>query len=203
MGLAIVRGMSEESFTALLGALEHSPNVSHPTVPGVPPEDVGLVTDATSSMYRVRVYNDVPLDEFIKDVCASLAEHGDLKSSDDPTLRERLKKLLDIDALNTAAKAVLLQHEYPYTFCGARILTDVRPVFGKDASIAPVALVIAHTLKLEYHGAAGRLNEVYMALDAEDISELRNVLDRAEIKNNSLKTALAALSIKLIDPTVD
>jgi hypothetical protein len=149
-------------------------------------------------MYQVRVYNDVSLDRFVKDVCESLVEHAELKSSDEPALRKRLTKLMDIDALNIAAKAALLQHEYPYTFCGARVLTDVRPVFGKDASTSPVALVIAHTLKLEYHGAGGHLNELYMALDPEDISELREALDRAEMKNNSLKTALAALKIKLI-----
>jgi hypothetical protein len=199
-GLAILREMPNESFTALLTALERAPNDSVPALPGISPEDAKLVVDAVSSMYQVRVYNDVPLGQFVTDVCESLTERGELKSEDEPTLRERLAKLLDIDALNIAAKAVLLQHEYPYTFCGARVLTDVRPVFGKDVSIAPVALVIAHTLKLEYHGAAGHLNEIYMALDPEDISELRDVLDRAQTKNTSLKTTLAALNIKIIDP---
>ena len=198
-GLTLLYDMPEESFKALLTALERSPSDSTPDIPGMSPYQLKRVIDSIKSMYEVRTYNDVPLDRFVKDICESLAEHSDIKTADDPKLSDRLTRLMSIDTLNIAAKAALLRHEYPYTFCSARILSDARPVFGPDPSDPPVAMVIAHTLKLEYHGAAGHLNELYMALDSDDISQLREVLDRAEAKSQSLRNALAGLDLEVFD----
>jgi hypothetical protein len=194
--------MPSEAFAAFLAALERSPQVIA-EIPGVSPDDARLAIDALKSMYQARTYNDVPLDEFISDVCESLTEYKVLKPGDEPLLRERLARLLDIESLNISAKALVLRTDYPYTFCGVRIFTDIRPVFGQDASAVPPAMVLTHTLKLEYHGALGHLHELYVALRADDIAELREALDRAEIKVKSLEAMLKPLGTKLIDPLAD
>lgn len=201
-GLSLLRAMPSEAFAAFLAALERSPQVIA-EIPGVSPDDARLAIDALKSMYQARTYNDVPLDEFISDVCESLTEYKVLKPGDEPLLRERLARLLDIESLNISAKALVLRTDYPYTFCGVRIFTDIRPVFGQDASAVPPAMVLTHTLKLEYHGALGHLHELYVALRADDIAELREALDRAEIKVKSLEAMLKPLGTKLIDPLAD
>lgn len=201
-GLALLRDMPGESFAAFLSALERSPQAIT-EVSGLSPDDARLAIDALKSMYQARTYNDVPIDEFISDVCESLTEYKVLKPGDEPLLRERLARLLDIESLSISAKALVLRTDYPYIFCAARIFTDIRPVFGEDASATPPAMVLTHTLKLEYHGALGHLHELYVALRADDIVELREVLDRAETKIKTLESMLKPLETKLIDPLAD
>jgi hypothetical protein len=202
VGLALLRDMPSESFAAFLAALERSPEAIA-DIPGVSPDDARLAIDALKSMYQARTYNDVPIDEFISDVCESLTESKVLESGDEPLLRERLARLLDIESLSISAKALVLRTDYPYIYCAARIFTDIRPVFGEDASETPPAMVLAHTLKLEYHGALGHLHELYVALRADDIAELREILKRADTKAKTLESMLKPLETKLIDPLAD
>ena len=156
--------------------------------------------DAVNSMYRVRAYAEVPLEEFATDVCEALVEHSDLKLEEVPQFRERLTRVLDIETLNIAAKASILLDEHEHLFCSVRIITDARPVYGKSVSEPPEAMVITHILKIDYHGAGGRLHEMYIGLGSNDIKELRNALDRAEEKAKSLQAAFEASKIKFIDP---
>ena len=47
------------------------------------------------------------------------------------------------------------------------------------------------------------MHELYVALRADDIVELREVLDRAETKIKTLESMLKPLETKLIDPLAD
>jgi hypothetical protein len=87
-----------------------------------------------------------------------------------------------------ATKAYDLQTEGERTFCDARILTDLRPVFGKDIASGPAGMVIIHRLKLGYHNSEGEHRTFYIALDAEDLVTLKKAIDRAELKARSLKS---------------
>lgn len=199
-GLALLRRMPEDAFAAALVELEHSPD-SVPSVPGISPEDADQLKEAVDSMYTVRAFSDVGVDEFVSDVCDALREIGELTPADERSFRERLSRVLSIDALSVAAKAVLLQNEHEHDYCSARILTDARPVFGENPADPPVAMIITHTLKLSYHqGAGGRLQEIYLAIGSRDLQELRTVLDRAEKKAGSLRSVLEATHVRLVDP---
>lgn len=57
-----------------------------------------------------------------------------------------------------------------------------------------------NTLKIDYHVAGGRTNEIYLGLGSGDISELREVLDRAEAKARSIRAVLESTKIPFIDP---
>jgi hypothetical protein len=61
-------------------------------------------------------------------------------------------------------------------------------------------MVITHTLKIEFHGAGGRLHEIYLGIGSEGISELMDVLVRAQKKAKSLEAALEGSNMVLIDP---
>ena len=99
----------------------------------------------------------------MSDVCEALRELQELDARKEATLRDRLTRLLDIEALNIAAKATLLHLEHEHRFCTARILTDARPVYGDDVETPPSTMVIGHTLKISYH-EADDVRDIYIAL---------------------------------------
>jgi hypothetical protein len=200
LGLVILRDLSDDVFQSLLLEIERSQG-SIPAVEHLSPDDAEQLMDAVNSMYRVRAYADVPLEEFVSDVCDSLLEYDELKPDQVPRFREKLIRVLGSDALNIAAKAVALLSEHERLFCSARIVTDARPVYGKNVSEPPDAMIITHILKIDYHVAGGNLDEIYIGLDSNDIKELRDVIDRAEEKTKSLQAALKGM--KLIDPQQD
>jgi len=196
-GLADLLELSDKVFADFLIAIEQSPE-SLREISGLPADASRLLAETLNNLYVVRAYHDVPTDEFVSDVFESLTEHGELKPSDESRFRERLLRLLDIESLTVTAKGLVLQGEYAYTFCDVRIMTDIRPVFGQDVSAPPPAMLLTHTLKIDYHGTAGHLHEFYIALRPDDLAQLREVLDRAEVKAKSLESLLKPLNTRLI-----
>jgi len=171
-----------------------------PTVPGLSPDDAERALDAVNTMYTVRAVNDVASDRFMDDLCESLIAYKELNAGSEDQFRARITRLLEIDSLSIAAKATALQLEHANLFCSARVLTDARPVYGKEVSDPPVAMIITHELKIGYHEADGRLGEIYIGLGSQDLRSLMYHLGRAETKAKSLRTALDGSQLKFIDP---
>ena len=191
--------MPDATLNALILEIERS--ADPPSITNLSPDDTKQAVDALSTMYTIRAFNEVPTQEFIDDVCNALREYEELTSTDEPNFRERLARLLDIESLNVAAKGAALQSEHEHVFCSARILTDARPVYGKNVSDPPAAMIITHALKLSYHeGPGGRIREFYVGLGSRDIADLQEVLQRAEDKAKSLKAAIDVSKVKFIDP---
>lgn len=98
-----------------------------------------------------------------------------------------LTSLLECDeSIGIAAKTLDVRQEYPKVFCSSRVLSDIRPVFGKDPTSPPLAGAVMHVLRLSYHKSSEH-REFYVALDAADLRQLRSVLDRATKKEESLR----------------
>src|SRR5262245_17435545 len=77
-------------------------------------------------------------------------------------------------------------------------LTDVRPVFDKNAQDGPVGLAIVHTLKLVVDGPE-HTEEIYVALDSRDLKKLGEVVERAKSKQASLMNALVKTGLPLLN----
>lgn len=91
-----------------------------------------------------------------------------------------------------------VMREHEHVLCEPRVLTDLRPVFGKNEE--PAAGVIVHTMKIKYHeGAYGPLKEFFVALNSEDIEELRDILDRATRKEESLRRLATEAGLRCLD----
>ena len=58
---------------------------------------------------------------------------------------------------------------------------------------------MVHMLNLSYHHE-GELKELYIAMDTLDVEVLREVLDRADLKRQSLKSLLKKLGVTYLDP---
>lgn len=140
------------------------------------------------SMYRAA---DSPRDDFVASVIEALDELYANRPSVDKAgwkaVHSDLLQLLSLDdTLGVAAKASDLRSEFGHVYCSARILTDLRPIFGSDPSEPPPAAAIVHTLRLTYHEADNH-RHFFVAMDQNDLRGLRRLIERALAKSASLR----------------
>jgi hypothetical protein len=167
-------------------------------VPSISPADADEVVDTLLSLYGLRASMELSVSELVADIADAL------DATNDPDLalgEERrvlfidlLARLLEVQALETRIKEAEIHWAYDRVFVGARILTDIRPVFGVDVSAPPSEALIIHNLQISYH-ENDEHKEFYVALDARDLEVLANVLDRARRKTRSLKAVLDAANV--------
>ncbi len=135
-------------------------------------------------------------EKFAADVCDTIQAYKDpslpTKEVDWSEFKSYLTQILSLDdTLGVSAKASQLRSEQDHVYCTARILTDLRPVYGRDVDKGPLAAVVVHQAKITYHeNGEETTKDFYVALDSSDIVELKKLLDRASRKEASL-TAIA------------
>jgi hypothetical protein len=102
-------------------------------------------------------------------------------------------------SVGTAAKAgnVLTQHER--IFAGARIVTDLRPIFHLDVTEKPDAAVIVHMLKITQRNHYGDRVDQYFALDSNDIAVMQAVFERAMKKEKTLRDVMKNSGMTVLD----
>lgn len=147
------------------------------------------VIKALREMYAVRSNADIPLESFANDIVEAVEENEKTALSIEraENFKQRIIKLLSIDTLGLHSKARDLQTEDERTFCRARILTDLRPVFGNQIGDGPKGMTLIHILKLGYHSGSKEHLNFYVSLDSEDLVSLKEAIDRALAKAESLK----------------
>ena len=208
LGVQKLAELPEPILAALAAALKETPPSTSskvrissvaPKVSGLSTDDVDLILRTLDSLYQVRAHLEAPLDKFISDVVAALKftkiSQG-VSEKNEATLRTRLELLLSATPLAISAKAQVLQREHAYLYHDARIITDLRPVFGASTKDAPEGVVVDHTLKVVYH-EGGDHHELYLALDSSDLIELKKIIERAEEKEQALRTLLDNKGIKV------
>lgn len=153
--------------------------------------DIKSIAEALAALYRVRSARDIPVEEFADDVCEAMTtlDEADLRvpESNRDEFKAKLLTLLRAEVFALVAKAHDLKTDDERTFCSARILTDLRPVFGNEIEAGPRGFVVVHLLKLGYHQGSKEHKEFYLSLDADDLETLRKTIDRAEAKAKSLR----------------
>jgi len=155
----------------------------------------GDVLDAeTLSVALISILAQVPhmAGELADAISRSIAiELSDAERTD---LATRLTTLLDLEALGSIGKADDIITDHEHVFRNARILTDVRPIFGDDVGSAPEAAVLIAMLRID-HSTHGRRESIYFALDPPDLDSLKEVVDRATAKIRSLEDFLSAAGL--------
>ncbi len=165
--------------------------VAAATQSGLDPNDVRQIVDTLIALYLVRT----SLDESIPQFAEELGNARNIAVPDDKRQRfkDRLVRLLDVDALFIASRARDVLSENAHNFHGVRILTDVRPVFRDDMTGPPAAMTIMHTIKLRYHLARNLdVEDFFIALSPSDLRVVRDAIDRAEAKASSVQQLLDA-----------
>lgn len=114
-------------------------------------------------------------------------------------VKKRLLTLLGSETLSLKAKAASLVQERPCVLDEARIISDLRPVFGFK-SLRIQAMTVLHTLVLEcYEGTTTK--SYHIALDASDLSNLKQAIERAEGKAKELSKLVSSTGITNIEVT--
>lgn len=154
---------------------------------GIKREDLDEIVDLIYSLYHVREYSELSKNRFVSELVEGVREHAKepIAESKVPHLVERFQRLLQIGTLESITKAITLQRDGERLFCDAKILSDIRPVFGEDVAARPKAAVITHTLKLSYH-EEGDHKTFFIVLDEVDLDDLSSVIERAKTKGETL-----------------
>jgi hypothetical protein len=163
--------------------------------------EVGKIVETLTSLYRLRITRDKAIPSLVSDVVEASREIPGFKVAAGVDFPARLSALLALKSLNIiAVKAKELQIQSQRTFCEARIITDIRPIFGETVEDSPTATIIVHTLKIGFHDSASPVHrDIYMALDLADIKAFKIILERAEKKTLSLQTTLHGAGLKSVD----
>ncbi len=157
------------------------------------------IAEAIVVLYGAKSVKDISVEEFADKVCDAMEGLDSPELRLPKTEREQFKRkliiLLGANVFGIATKIVDLRTDDERVFCHARILTDLRPVFGPRIEEGPQGMVIVHLLKLGYHSAAQKHQEFFVSLDSDDLRTLRNLIDRAEAKSKSLKASLGGIRL--------
>jgi len=144
-----------------------------------------------TSLYRLKERENRSINEIAEDICIALKETSNDKLKPKAEFEKVIIQLLSLKIIGATLKALSLQTEYYNTFCNARIITDVRPVFDDDIDKQIETGIIVHNLKIDYHkGGVEDHKEFFVALDNNDLKKLKEQIIRAEKKEKSIKSSL-------------
>lgn len=169
-----------------------------------PPTAIVAALRVLASLYLTRNFTQ-PIETFVdRDVFRALEAANAF--SNEPELQwQKLRKFLVAalsleKTLGTAAKSgnVLTQHERIFHSC--RVMTDLRPIFHIDVNEKPDAAVIIHMLKITQRDNSGNREDLYFALDHNDVITMQTVLERALKKEKTLKDIVKHSGVAVLDP---
>lgn len=156
------------------------------------------ILESIRQIALVKSIAEVPSEVLAHDVVEVL--RPDLAESEAKGLDEKILSLIDIPSIELPAKARSLMLDHDNSLCGARIFTDIRPVFGSDVGTRPSAAVIVNTLKITYHHDHSRaLHSFFVTLDQDDVEMFIELLERARTKTNTLRGFLSDTNVEPID----
>jgi hypothetical protein len=139
-------------------------------------------------------------DALLKDIGAAMRRSGKAGGGLDQQgrLEKNLSRILSDSSLVVAAKALSVATDCPRLFTSARILSDIRPIFGDEASQAPLGAVITHTLRVTY-AETGTEKEFFVSLDSRDLATLQDQIKRALQKDSSLRAFVEKSKLKIYE----
>jgi hypothetical protein len=211
-GFTKIATLPDESFQELLSTLEKHPLELKQGVvfededlklEFLSPEESKAIQEALFPVYLGIANGTFPTNAYVDSVAQALKEQAsgsvEWAQSEENLegFKHRLTQLANIESLLLIAKAhnVLTAHSHAYY--SARILSDIRPVYGDNVAESPKAAVIVHMLHLvSYQNKARR--EFVVALDTKDIEDLITILERAKAKTESLESVIASTKLPYI-----
>lgn len=210
--------LPDEKVQELLGALAeagHKFNVfdlaSHVAVrTKLPKPLLEGILQVVASLYITKDAQACPLATFVdeqvrpalKEVLAapsdSQPEESDLRWN---RLRRFLMSALSLDdTVGVASKTGRVMTEHERIFLDARVITDIRPIFHLTLSEKPTAAVLVHMLRMTARDAYNTRTDQFFALDANDIRLLKDLVDRAIKKEETLKVLMKQADVDIIEP---
>jgi hypothetical protein len=133
----------------------------------------------------------------IEEIAENAAASSSLALSSDqqPALKARLAAIASNPILILLARAYDIAGEHQFLLHESRIMSDIRPIHKGGPGSAIVGAVITHILKLEYHALGGR-EELYVALNDQDLEELGEAVARAKEESQSLEAFIKSVNVQ-------
>ena len=211
--LARLAELDEEQASELSGALSSASDelggddlLQHVVsgTPSIDGDEVKRILRTVRQIASAKEVLEVRPDVFLNDIAEGMGEIEERELRLDGTkqrrLLERLIALTQSPAVEIHAKARSLQQDRENTYCRARIVTDLRPIFGSDVRQSPKAVLVAHMLRITYHqGSRATLRDLFINLRTEDLDQLSELIERARMKAESLHAFTAAADLREID----
>ena len=201
-----IASMAEDDLTALRDALSRTGVTLKPanlvsrvrTHLKSPSTELDEVVQSLAALNGARLSADVSLEDFVRDVAKTITRRKDRpKDYDQSAFEQRLISLLSIESIALSARAADIQHDYERVFASARIVSDIRSVFG-TSTVEPVGAMIVHNLQITYFEES-RIREVFFALDNADVATLRRALDRADLKTAQLEQVISKAGLQYFE----
>lgn len=195
--------LNQESFNELYTNLKNVPIAQHPKklaikiaplIKSIKKEDLQSILWSVGSLFIFRERKNISVSEIVEEVSRLILEknieglkfEGDIENE----FKVRLTKLLENEQLLLASKTTDIMTEYENVFLAARIISDIRPVFGFDTDTPKVGIIV-HNLNIHYHqGESEEHSDIHLALDLDDLKKFKDVIERAEKKELALKTTI-------------
>jgi hypothetical protein len=193
----LVNGLN--SIKASLSPFDFCQSLSEKTK-SIPLDDIKHLVGMLCGLYPAKENNKKTASEISHDLRETLEEEKPANFPPDKfeALEDRMLKLLSIDkAIAVTAKAQDIVTDHAHVFCGAKVLSDIRPVFSASADNVSAAIVV-HTLKIGYHEAREH-KEFYVAMDKNDLELLCSVLERASKKASQLHEIIEKSGISYLE----
>jgi hypothetical protein len=205
--IAKLKRMSGASMEKLVAALKSAPPIPDPH--GMAEwlaKEVSVLSNARLAellamlytLYEIREFSGVPHSRFLEDLMEGIRQIPELKLAPKGLIKFQtiFEELMNIDSLSMVAKAKRLLRDGERLYCTAKILSDIRPVFGSDPAVRPIGAVLTHTLKLSYHEGSGHSHrEFHIILDSSDLEALEEIINRAKIKDQTLRQLLKSAEL--------
>jgi hypothetical protein len=173
----------------------------------IPADDLADILMMLASMYLTIQSRSDAKERFVEAIVRAARVNERLRNAsiDWDDARELLLDLLACtDSLGVTAKAIGVTADHEKTYAKARILTDMRPIFGDEVGDKPAAAVIVHTLRIAYRSLYEKGDSAfYVAMDLSDLRNLQEQISRALAKETALAQTLAASNLKLLSPQGD
>jgi hypothetical protein len=141
----------------------------------------------------------VTIPQFAQGIVAS----GDveLRTARKAAFRKTLERCLRLDALRVTAKALSVYSEYPQTLHGARLITDIRPIFLESPSKEAAGAMVVHTLRIAGHGGHSGTDttDYFVAMGSSGLDQLDALIARARQKETGLKKSMGKAGIPIVE----
>ena len=204
-GLAKLQNLDSGSADALLNALQSAqPSIRHKSLADAVASQVlggdkNALVEIVRSILSISHYRQT-FDKTIEETVSDVMSSEDLTIADEnrELFAKRLTDLVGTEALCITSKANDILTNHQNVLLNAQIITDVRPIFKDNPADTPAAALIVHTLKVTYRQERER-SEFFVALDTEDLVDLRKAIDRAEAKAESLKKVLGNAKLSYLE----
>lgn len=156
-----------------------------------------------ATLYQLRQQNaPKPMPDFVAELRRAAEETGDeglaSRSKWEALQPDLIAMLSQDDTLGITSKALDVMTEVERMYLSARIVSDLRSLFGGSSVGPPVAAVVVHNLIVNYYQDSSP-RSVTFGLDARDLEQLRAAVERAVEKDREIRALARKAGLNLLD----